>query len=65
MHLYGPGRIIVDYQDGDWIVTDTGRDMEARTNEAGLVFGIVRGFQESSDEDYGPWYDSGDEDPDA
>jgi hypothetical protein len=63
MQLTAPGAIIVDYQDGDWVITDTDRNIEARTNDAGLVFGIVQGFQ--ADEDTGPYRDSGDEDPHA
>jgi hypothetical protein len=64
MQLTGPGAIIVDYQDGDWVITDTDRAIEARTNDAGLVFGIVQGFQADED-DTGPYRDSGDEDPHA
>jgi hypothetical protein len=64
MQLTGPGAIIVDYQDGDWVITDTDRNIEARTNDAGLVFGIVQGFQADDAAD-GPYRDSGDEDPHA
>jgi hypothetical protein len=65
MQLTGPGAIIVDYQDGDWVITDTDRNIEARTNDAGLVFGIVQGFQAADDDASGPYRDSGDENPHA
>ena len=61
MQLTGPGAIIVDYQDGDWVITDTDRNIEARTNDAGLVFGIVQGFQADEDDDETGTRDSGDE----
>ena len=68
MQLTGPGAIVVDYQDGDWVVTDNETGIEARTNDASAIYGIVQAFGRvaaDADEDTGPYRDSGDEDPHA